>query len=818
MLSIRHRLLLLQCGTVLATTLLLGGLSYFLFIPTIFNLQQQQLQQVSREAAKDLQAHLHNLTQTIESLDLEEFHGKYGDLPIEELFVRHFKRLSGTYPLISYLDQKGNETIRLVNSRPSEYFFNHQQEPIVIAANAQPNQIQIGIAQQSPGFDQPSLQLALTTVAYFGDEFLGTLLLTLPLSDLSRYFEAIPLAPDTFFSLVDQQQRVVLSPESRFKFSPLPAPLPDSPARYQLLGQDLFIATTPLRQVNWQVVAATPYADFLRESTNLKWLTGITLTLVTLLSGSLALLLTRHLTRNISLLVQHTRQVGAGDLGHRLSLFQDKEFTQLGEAFNTMTRDLAGQRAASESLQQILQSIIDPLVVTDQAGMIRQVNHATLELFACEEKQIIGRPLTELFTDSSDRIAQDNFAETLLRKRIANLETAITTQSGRQVAVLFSSCPVPNDSAGIGVVGIIKDIDELVAARSAREKALRGAEEAHRKLDALLKSVADGLVVTNLSGKILLHNQPAEKLLGDLQQEIFKEALSCLPHPLQSGSVEPFDIVLPATAESKLRIIQIHSSPVLNHQDEQTGVVSVLRDVTRERALEQIKTEFISTAAHELVTPLTSILGYSELLLDRELEANFSADQKRDFMEEILGRSESLSKIVDDLLNISRIESGQPIPLNLKAVNLAPLLEKTVAQFRLVAPQHNYEIDLTETAGRLVLADTEKLQQVFDNLLSNAVKYSTAPGNIRLQSKVVENSYQLEICDQGIGMSEEEMVRIFDKFYRADTSNTSIGGLGIGMSIVQQIVQGHQGDIRVASTLGQGTCVTLQLPLAEISS
>ena len=114
-----------------------------------------------------------------------------------------------------------------------------------------------------------------------------------------------------------------------------------------------------------------------------------------------------------------------------------------------------------------------------------------------------------------------------------------------------------------------------------------------------------------------------------------------------------------------------------------------------------------------------------------------------------------------------------------------------------------------------MLADTDKLQQVFDNLLSNAVKYSTSPGKISVQSKFLEDGYQIEICDQGIGMNKEELERIFDKFYRADSSNTSIGGLGIGMSIVQQIIQGHQGEIRVASTLGQGTCVTLKLPVVK---
>ncbi|NOY13142.1 MAG: hypothetical protein GXP51_05505 [Deltaproteobacteria bacterium] len=137
MFSIRHRLLILQCSTVLVA-LFLGALSYSLFIPVIFKLQQQQLQQLSREAAKDLQVYLAGLTQQVETVDLEKFHDKYGDLPLEELFVRHFAKLSQTFPLISYLDKTAKETIRLVNGRPSEYFFDLRQTPIVRAANAEP--------------------------------------------------------------------------------------------------------------------------------------------------------------------------------------------------------------------------------------------------------------------------------------------------------------------------------------------------------------------------------------------------------------------------------------------------------------------------------------------------------------------------------------------------------------------------------------------------------------------------------------------------------------------------------------------------------
>ena len=377
MLSIRHRLLILQCSAVLLTALFLGALSYSLFIPVIFKLQKHQLQQTSREAAKDLQTYLHGLTQTIESLDLEEFHRKYGDLPLEDLFVRHFSKLSDTFPLISYLNKSGQETVRLVNSRASEHFFDQHRTPVVMAANAAPNQVQIKIAKSGPGLDQPALQLAITKIGYFGDEFLGTLLITLPLNEITERLATLSLVEDGFLSLVDERQ-ILLSTNNNALFTPFSSPLPDQPDRHLLNGEDLFLATAEINQTSWRVVAALPYGTFISDLNNLKILATLTCALVTLLSGLLSARLVRHLTRNIALLIEHAEKIGAGDFDHYLELYQDPDFIKLGEAINTMTQDIARHRNSRESLQQILQSIIDPLVVADPQGLITQVNHATL--------------------------------------------------------------------------------------------------------------------------------------------------------------------------------------------------------------------------------------------------------------------------------------------------------------------------------------------------------------------------------------------------------------------------------------------------------
>ena len=155
-----------------------------------------------------------------------------------------------------------------------------------------------------------------------------------------------------------------------------------------------------------------------------------------------------------------------------------------------------------------------------------------------------------------------------------------------------------------------------------------------------------------------------------------------------------------------------------------------------------------------------------------------------------------------------------PHPPSCPETALGPLLSKTVERFQLLAAEHQLELDCAAGETDLVLADQDKLQQVLDNLLSNAIKYSPQGGRVVVSCERLEGVCRLGVRDYGIGMHKEQVERVFDKFYRADSGNTSIGGLGLGMNIAQQIVQGHQGQIWVESVLTEGTLVTLTLPLS----
>ncbi|MCK4728579.1 MAG: HAMP domain-containing protein, partial [Desulfobacterales bacterium] len=228
-----------------------------------------------------------------------------------------------------------------------------------------------------------------------------------------------------------------------------------------------------------------------------------------------------------------------------------------------------------------------------------------------------------------------------------------------------------------------------------------------------------------------------------------------------------------------------------------------LRSIQNElMEVNMVKSDFMSIASHELRTPLTTLLGYSELLLTRSL----TESQKKEFLGFINEESIRLSKIVDDLLDISRIESEKDFGFAKKPVQLAEVLEKNIKFYSRAETSHRM-ITQIEDDLPLVNADGEKIGQVTKNLLDNAIKYSSG-GDIVCRAFVKDNMVHISIQDQGIGISQQDLPRIFDKFYRVEREETAhISGTGLGLSIAKYIVKFHDGKIDVESGLGKGTTI-----------
>jgi len=349
---------------------------------------------------------------------------------------------------------------------------------------------------------------------------------------------------------------------------------------------------------------------------------------------------------------------------------------------------------------------------------------------------------------------------------------------------------------------------------------LHDTEEARDRIDGILKSVGDGLLVTDRYNRVVLMNKAAEDLLGIRFIEAIDQPIDFaiedktlrdrFKNTIEGQKTDyEFDFELPSDDPTHPRIMRARTSGIKDKGGKHTGIVTIIHDVTHEREVDRMKTEFISTAAHELRTPLTSIRGFSEILLNRD---DLPKKKKSKFLTYINSQSVHLTNIINDLLDISRIESGMGFNLNKGPCEISDIIKEVVSQFQEQTEKHHFDLLLPEECIQLK-ADRKKLGQVMQNLISNAVKYSPKGGLIRVIVELMESNIRISVEDQGKGMNHEQIEKVFDKFYRADTSDTSIPGTGLGMSIVKYLVEAHQGKVWVESELGQGTSVRFTIPL-----
>jgi len=348
--------------------------------------------------------------------------------------------------------------------------------------------------------------------------------------------------------------------------------------------------------------------------------------------------------------------------------------------------------------------------------------------------------------------------------------------------------------------------------------------EDRAQLLAMLTSMVEGVMVLDYKGRILQVNPALERMFGVTRAETRgRQFTEVFGHPelnalvstvLATRTGQEDEIILTPSG----RCLDVEASVAGGEQDNEACAVLVFHDITELRRLENIRKDFVANVSHELRTPLTSIKGYVEALLDGGKDDPATSVR---FLDIILKQSDRLNLILEDLLQLSKIESGQ-VQFKQEPLHLGSVVERTIAMIKPLADkkQHRLSAQIAPNLP-LITGDEERLVQVLANLLDNAIKYTPEGGQITVaarrmplaQADVRRNSVELTVTDTGIGIPEQDRPRVFERFYRVDKARSrELGGTGLGLAIVRHIVEGHGGQIWVEGNVPTGSRFVVRLP------
>lgn len=328
----------------------------------------------------------------------------------------------------------------------------------------------------------------------------------------------------------------------------------------------------------------------------------------------------------------------------------------------------------------------------------------------------------------------------------------------------------------------------------------------------------EGVMVVDGAGTIILMNQALKSFLKIEGDPLGKSPIEAIRN-LQIQEIVDATVnsdgglisqeISALFAEEK--VLLVHATPIKKDGDTQ-GAVLVFHDVTKLRRLEKIRQDFVANVSHELRTPISSIKGYTETLLEGALDDKENAE---DFLRIILADSNRLASLIDDLLNLSRIESGILV-MEARSYKFLPIVEAVLGSLkRQIADKSiRVKIDIPEDLPD-ILVDETRIKQVLLNLIDNAVKYNRSNGEISISAQAMNDHIKVEIADTGIGIPAKDLPRLFERFYRVDKARSrELGGTGLGLSIVKHIIQSHNGEVSLRSVEDEGSTFSFTLPRA----
>jgi PAS domain S-box-containing protein len=482
--------------------------------------------------------------------------------------------------------------------------------------------------------------------------------------------------------------------------------------------------------------------------------------------------------------------------------------------------DITEQRRSEEALRAsearyraLVESSPDGIGI-HQDGRIVFINPAGARLLGAQgPDELVGKSVMDLLHPDYREVVRERIQRSLATGQPAPpLTEKFIRLDGTVIDVEVTAVPIIWEGRPAMQV-VFRDITE----RKRMEEELKASEERYRDL---FENANDGIYILDRAGRIVSFNRKAEEITGYTVEEVRGQSYTLLvssgPERKKArraflknmrGQPDKTELTI-IRKDGREVILELSTRPILQG-GQIVGIQGIARDITERKELERLKSDFISTVSHELRTPLTSIKGYVDLVLAGDV-GPLTPEQK-EFLTIVSQNTTRLTELINDLLEIERLESGR-IEFEFAELDLAEVLENVARSLHVNAEQKGLEFLTEIPSGLKVRGDRERLAQVFLNLLSNAIKYTPA-GTVELRAHQEDDAIVVEVRDTGIGLSESDLQKLFQKFFRSDNPYVrKVGGTGLGLSIAKAIVERHGGTITVTSQLGQGSTFTVRLP------
>lgn len=601
----------------------------------------------------------------------------------------------------------------------------------------------------------------------------------------------------------------------------------------------------PVEGYPWAVVIRLPYEVVLEQATQIA--TPLLL-LQVLLGGGLVIiipLVTRWLTLPLTQLAVAADRIAEGDLTQPVQVPGDDEVARVGDAFEGMRVRLKGRLEDLSLLLQISQAVSATLELPKGMpfvleGALRATNArvARIVLLSAQgDPQLVmarGEPregwatLDRALSRAAKDVESPLIVQNLARaKSLADVEAlggavqaviALPVRTKDQVPAIMWIGYKEARRFDASEVDFLSTLASQTAVLVENARLFQAAEGGRRRLAAILASTTDAVLVTDRDDRLLLVNPAAERAFRMISDEVVGQTIDeaeLAPALAQvlGQALSPDEALTEEVPLPDGRTLYASVSAILSADGERIGRVAVMRDITHFKELDELKSEFVATVSHDLRAPLTFIRGYATML---PMVGDLS-EKQGEYIEKILQGVGQMSELIDNLLDLGRIEAG--VGLERKPCHLGTILVEAVDSMRARATAKGLTLRLDSSERAPVVAgDAALLRQAVTNLVDNAIKYTPSGGEVKVSLSVRDRQVVILVADTGLGIAPDDQVRLFEKFYRVKRRETAgIKGTGLGLAIVKSIVERHGGKVWVDSELEKGSVFHIGLPLGTPS-